>query len=128
MFELPLFLLKPSLIPDAGVGCFSLSAIARGERLGREPSAFRYLAQDEIPDAFLKFCILLESGRFLSPENFLRMGVFWYINHAKVPNVAFDGKRLTAVRGIRPGEELTLYYSDLLTHPKNKLWVRPSDV
>ena len=124
----PLFLLKPSRIPDAGVGCFSLSAIPRGARLGRETGAFRYLTQDEIPDAYLKFCILLDSGRFLSPDDFLRMGMFWYINHAKEPNVTFDGRRLTAAQDIMPGDEVTLYYSDLLTHPKNKLWVRPSDI
>ena len=28
----------------------------------------------------------------------------------------------------RCGEEDDLYYSDLITHPKNKLWVRSSDI
>jgi SET domain-containing protein len=56
------------------------------------------------------------------------MGVFWYVNHAKRPGLVFQKQRLSALRDIAAGEELTLYYSDLLTHPKNKLWVKPSDI
>ncbi len=123
------FLVQTSLIPKAGVGCFSVSHIAKGSELRpKRKENFRRLTLEEIPDEFLKFCILLSSGHFLSPEDFLRMGVFWYINHAREPNVEFTCGRLRARHNIKPGDELTLYYSDLLTHPKNLTWVRPEHV
>jgi hypothetical protein len=123
------FILKPSLIPTAGVGCFASRHIAAGAQLspGFEEN-FRKLTEDEIPDEYLKYCVLLKSGLFLSPHNFLRMGVFWYINHAKYPNVLFENGKLYARTDIEAQEELTLYYSDLLTHPKNKLWINASHI
>jgi len=128
-FQTYRFILKPSLIPSAGVGCFATRPIPRAAQLspGFEEN-FRRLAMEEIPDEYLKFCVLLTSGVYLSPENFLRMGVFWYINHAKRPNLLFEHHKLYARRDIACGEELTLYYSDLLTHPKNKLWVNASHI
>ena len=123
------FILKPSLIPTAGVGCFATMAVPHGSQLspGCEEK-FRRLSLDEVPDEYLKYCVLLTSGLFLSPENFLRMGVFWYVNHAKQPNAVFESNRMYARTAISAGEELTLYYSDLLTHPKNLLWVKPTDI
>lgn len=123
------FILRPSRIPGAGVGCFACSAMQKGAQLspGYE-ERFRHLRLEEIPEEYLKYCVLLDSGLFLSPQNFLRMGIFWYVNHAKAPNLVFERHRLYAAREIAPGEELTLYYSDLLTHPKNKEWVKPWDI
>lgn len=123
------FLLKPSLIPQAGVGCFCVTDVPEGSQLspGYE-ECFRRLRHDDVPDEYLKYCVLLENGLYLSPQNFLRMGVFWYVNHAKCPNLVFENQKLYARRKLAAGEELTLYYSDLLTHPKNKLWVRPDDI
>ncbi len=53
------------------------------------------------------------------------MSLFWYINHDKNPNVIANAWKLFATRTINPGEEVTLYYPDLLTHPKNQEWVVP---
>ncbi len=123
------FLLKPSGIDGAGVGCFSTTPIAAEAQLSPGyVENFRTLGTEDIPDEYLKFCVLLRSGLFLSPQNFLRMGVFWYINHAKEPNVVFEKHKLYTKRTVAVGEELTLYYSDLLTHPKNLLWVKDSDI
>ena len=123
------FLLKPSLINGAGVGCFNTTIIPAGMQLSPGyVENFRTLTIRDIPDEYLKFCVLSRSGLFLSPQNFLRMGVFWYINHGKEPNLSFEQHRLYTRRPIMPGEELTLYYSDLLTHPKNLLWVKDSDI
>ncbi len=47
------------------------------------------------------------------------------MNHDREPNVAIDEWRLTTARDIEPGEELVIYYPDLLTHPCNKEWVVP---
>lgn len=122
-----LFILRPSLIKDAGVGCFATTEIPEGTRLinPEEAGTNRKLTQPEIPDSHLKYCPLLESGLFLSPANFAAMSVFWYINHDREANITTDKWRLHAARDIEPEEELTLYYPDLLTHPKNHEWVIP---
>ena len=88
----------------------------------------RTLAEDDIPDVYLKYCPRLESGLYLAPAKFTMMSVFWYINHAKEPNTAMQGNAIYAARDLEPGEEVTMYYPDLLTHPKNLLWVRPEHI
>ncbi|HSX16068.1 MAG TPA: SET domain-containing protein [Candidatus Saccharimonadales bacterium] len=121
-----LFSLKPSARDLTGVGCFAVGAIRAGTRLHIPgDTGTRRLSLEEVPDTHLKYCPLLESGDFLAPANFALMSVFWYINHDRDPNVIADGWRLFAKQDMPPGEELTLYYPDLLTHPKNKLWVIP---
>lgn len=119
-------MLKPSERDIKGVGCFAIDSLGYGTRLqlaDAQPS--RKLRIEEIPDSHLKYCPLLKSGNFLAPANFAAMSVFWYINHDRDPNVYSDRWRLVAGRDIEAGEELTLYYPDLLTHPKNTEWVVP---
>lgn len=122
-----LYMLKPSLIEGAGVGCFAVSPIPKGTRLIRPKAAGenRRLAEEDIPDSHLKYCPLLESGLYLAPADFAAMSVFWYINHAREPNVDTESWHLYAGDDIEPGEEITIYYPDLLTHPKNHAWVDP---
>ena len=121
------FILKPSTRDTTGVGCFAVHDIAAETRLhipgANEPN--RHLSIEEIPDAYLKYCPLLESGKFLAPASFSAMSVFWFMNHDREPNVKAQGWHLVAAKDIAAGEELVLYYPDLLTHPKNKLWVVP---
>ncbi|MFZ1301845.1 MAG: SET domain-containing protein [Candidatus Microsaccharimonas sp.] len=123
-----LFILKPSERDTTGVGCFALRMVEAGTRLyiPGDKSVNRRLSADEIPEGFLKYCPLLETGEFLAPENFASMSMFWYINHDRQPNIVADKWKLFAARDIQPGEEITLYYPDLLTHPMNKLWVDPA--
>ncbi len=120
-------ILKPSERDLTGVGCFAVTTIEAGTRLQIQDSinTNRQLSIDEIPDSHLKYCPLLENGEFMAPENFAVMSIFWYINHDRNPNVVANRWRLFTARTIEPGEELTLYYPDLLTHPKNKAWVVP---
>lgn len=135
------FLLKPSLIPTAGVGCFSLSKIPAGHTLSDTGAArakltphncwdqFRKMTIDEIPDEFLKYCVLLDDRvTFMAPLSFHHMGVFWYTNHQRDPNTAFHDRTMFAIKPIEPGDEISLYYSDLTTHPKNLEWVSMSDI
>ena len=126
----PEYILKPSLIFNAGVGCFALAYVPAGERLVGDvvPFSTKQLLESEIPDSYLKYCVFLENGLYLAPSNFLAMSVFWYVNHSKTPNVEFMGNKLFAKHDINPGDELTLYYPDLLTHPKNATWVLPEHI
>ena len=121
------FMLKPSTRDTTGVGCFAIQAISAETRLyiPNGSGANRQLNQNEIPDSHLKYCPLLESAKFLVPPNFATMSLFWYINHDREPNVVADKWHLSTNRDIEAGEELTLYYPDILTHPKNKEWVIP---
>ncbi len=121
------FVLRVSQLDTTGVGCFALDPLQEGMRLHlpHDTSTNRILAIDEIPDTHLKYCPRLESGYFLAPANFAMMSIFWYINHDKNPNIVTEKWRLFTARDIEPGEELTMYYPDLLTHPKNKAWVIP---
>lgn len=125
-----LFILKPSDIRDAGVGCFAVSTVTSHTRLNGQAAGgnVRMLHEQDIPDPYLKYCMLLASGKYMAPTNFAAMSVFWYINHARQPNITIVGGKLHTARKIDPGEELTLYYPDLLTHPKNKHWVRPEHI
>lgn len=145
VFVEDLFTLKSSLIPTAGIGCFSESFISKGSNLRSVNNCFyiaagHYFSQvssggfpirheNDIPDCFLKYCFLKEEQLYWCPKDFFFMGKFWYINHSKNPNTAMnEDMRLVAARDIQAGEELTTYYNDLLTHPKNKLWVTESDI
>ncbi len=121
------FILKPSTIPTAGVGAFSCSFITKGQVINTTDNSksFLQLEEKQIDDNYLKYCVLLTNGKYLSPLDFLKMGVFWYINHSESPNLEFKDNKLWSLEDIQPGDELTLYYSDLLTHPKNKLWYKP---
>lgn len=119
------FMLRPSTVQEAGVGCFAVTNIEEGERLQVDGpvESNQHLPIDAIADTHLKYCPLLESGLYLAPANFATMSVFWYINHARNPNIFADKWRLYASENISAGEELFLYYPDLLTHPKNVEWV-----
>lgn len=121
-----LYILKPSLIESAGVGCFATTDLEFGTRIHTgEQTQNRRLPLEDIPDTHLKYCPLLESGLFLAPANFATMSVMWYINHSREPNIEQKRWHLYAARDIAAGEEIYLYYPDLLTHPKNTSWVNP---
>lgn len=120
-------MLQPSMITEAGIGCFAVHPIAAGTRvIAPNPTGpNRHLELDEIPLSHLKYCPLMESGKYLAPADFNHMSPFWYINHDRDPNIRTEAWRLFAARDIAAGEELTLYYPDLLTHPMNASWVVP---
>lgn len=48
-----------------------------------------------------------EGGVGIDGKNVLR-----YVNHSRRPNAVFRGEDLFALRGIRPGEEITFDYGD----------------
>jgi hypothetical protein len=123
------FTLRPSLISGAGIGCFLESPIVSGDWLFPEhKEQFRLLESVEIPEPYLKYCMLRPDGRYTCPESFLRMSVCWYINHSRTPNCQFVKGKLCAIVDITSDTEVTLYYRDLLSHPKNRQWCTPHDI
>jgi SET domain-containing protein len=117
-------ILKPSKIPNAGVGVFTILPIHNGELLIHQATKEEFIdiKQSEVDDNLLKYCIHLGQDNFKAPKDFLKMGILWYLNHNNNPNLAFINGRLHAIRNIKAQEELTIYYPDLESHPKNLIW------
>jgi hypothetical protein len=119
------FILRQSNIPNAGIGVFTLGDIEPSQQLVLgQLSIFKKKSLSEIDDCFLKFCPMLEDEIFLCPESFHTMNVFWYINHSDTPNLVWTEGRLFSKRKVHSGEELTIFYHDLETHPKNIIWYK----
>ena len=121
-------ILKPSLFEGAGVGCFAVNTIPAGVPVSLHSDKLQLLSRETIGEAYLKFCIFQGEDRYLSPSNFASMHMLWYVNHAKIPNLELRDRKLWTRTAINAGEELTLYYPDLLTHPINATWVRPEHI
>src|SRR5580700_3449828 len=83
------FILKPSTIPNGGVGVFAVHDIDEGVRLKFHPDQFEFqrLKREAIPEDFLKYCIAEEDDWYRCPLYFNRMEIGWYINHSYTPNV-----------------------------------------
>ena len=89
--------------PIQGRGVFAAGPLKRG----------RYIASAEGPrtEADGRYVLWILEGegsyRGMKLENQLR-----YLNHSSKPNADFWGADLYAIRSIKPGEEITLYYGD----------------
>jgi len=117
-------MLGVSKISKAGIGVFALEPIEANQKIILKNIAcvFKQKKISDIPDEYLKYCPLTESGAFLCPENFHHMNIFWYLNHSNTPNLQWTKNGTFTNRKIKKGEELTVFYTDLETHPKNKIW------
>ncbi len=115
------FRLKPSAIPDAGVGVFATADIPRGAYL-RELFAddeVRTLTWEEFAALDLPgelkehFPVRYDDACYL-PRDFNRLSIGWYLNHSPEPNLAHDARHdYYAVRDIAAGEELLIDYDQL---------------
>ncbi len=114
------FRLKPSTIPDAGVGVFATAPIASGAVLAElfadddiqtlTPAAFRAL---ELPQEFHSLTIC-DLRKYHMPKHWNQVSVGWYLNHSDKPNlVRDDGYIYRAARDIAAGEELFIDYNAL---------------
>jgi len=110
---MPKFLLKPS--KRHGVGVFTTRRVERGARLALfRKDDWRFIRNPR--GAELERCrrFGVEDGDgFHCPRHWNRMSIGWYLNHSKRPNVRMSGQTATALRVIRPGEELTVDYGTL---------------
>jgi hypothetical protein len=109
-----MLILKPSLIPSAGVGVFTTADIARGADPGLFPEK-DWIAIDDwsfVDRKYIEpFCSRSGSdpdGPYYAPANLHRMCIGWYLNHSAQPNI--DAATWRAARDIRAGEELSIDY------------------
>lgn len=111
--------LKPSTIPGAGIGVFSLVDIPRDTlifEVKREDDYFFKMSEIEdlplrIQDYILGMTDGTEEGFYLDVPAF-KIYTAYYVNHSYEPNVFWDRRtdELFSIRDIKEGEELTTYY------------------
>lgn len=111
--------LKPSTIPGAGVGVFSLVDIPKDTLIfdvNRDDDYFfKYSEIEHLPpsvkDYILGMTDGVEEGFFLDVPAF-KIYTAYYVNHSYKPNVFWDRRtdEIFSIRDIKMGEELTTYY------------------
>lgn len=108
-----------------GVGVVAIREIPKGARIFRgESERVVWVSREAVRRLPRAIRALYEDfgmvdGRWLGvPPNLNRLSVGWYVNHAKMPNVAAgDDGRFRALRRIRVGEELTADYRTFVDEP-----------
>ncbi len=110
------FILKPT---EHGIGVFATNDIPKDTYLrlfGTETeetdmSVLRDLK--DVPELFRSYCVYQAGGKLVSPQDFGRIEIGFYLNHSKNPNVyhseIYD---CYAKRDIKASEELTIDYND----------------
>jgi uncharacterized protein len=110
------FILKPSTIPNAGVGVFALHDIDKDTYMELFLPDFQeeILAPKNVPEELRGYCLDLPDGKLLCPKLFNRLDIGNYINHSKEANLRYEkGKGYSASRDIKKGEELFANYNEL---------------
>lgn len=106
------FMLRPCAY---GVGVFAVHAIAKGAHLrlcsdDREEIS-RKVPRDSVAEPFLKYCLDQGDGTVIRPDDFGRMHLVWFLNHAETPNAAHRNYVYYALRDIEAGEEILIDYA-----------------
>lgn len=87
--------------PIHGTGCFAVTGIPSGDRIG----TFTGIPVEEDGDHVLW---ATEDGVTWTGRE--GTGVLRYLNHSATPNAEFVGFELYAVADVAPGEEITIDY------------------
>ena len=116
------FILKPSKIPNAGVGVFSLRDIQPGIHLALKPQGQSVgvdVQEEVIPKELLGYCVAKENGVWRCPPDFSHMHIVWYLNHSEKPNAEKRSDGYYSTKVIKTGEEITIDYNSL-DEPEDK--------
>jgi hypothetical protein len=114
--------LKPSTIPGAGVGVFSLVDIPKDTLIFNverdDDYFFKYSEIEDLPPSIQNYILGMtdgvRDGFFLDVPAF-KIYTAYYVNHSYEPNVFWDRRtdELFSIRDIEMGEELTTYYKPI---------------
>lgn len=113
-----MFLLKPSLIPDAGIGVFTSQPLKKNDFADIfDPLDGKFVEKpqpEQEVEMLNHFGIETETGWHI-PLDYRRISVGWYLNHSDTPNLIAndDHTAYYANREILANEELTIDYSTL---------------
>lgn len=114
--------LKPSTIPGAGVGVFSLVDIPKDTLIFNverdDDHFFKYSEIEDLPPSVKNYILGMTDG--IGDGFFLDVPAFkiytaYYVNHSFEPNIFWDRRtdELFSIRDIEMGEELTTYYKPI---------------
>lgn len=111
--------LKPSTIPGAGVGVFSLIDIPKDTLIfdvkRDDDYFFKYSEIENLPPSIKEYITEItdgvKEGFFLDVPAF-KIYTAYYVNHSREPNIFWDRRtdELFSIIDIKIGEELTTYY------------------
>lgn len=109
------FLLKPSTIPNSGVGVFAAHDISNGTKLALFDYEYksRVMKEEDLKEPFIHYCVAQEDGTWRCPRAFNRMEAGWYLNHSTEPNAINKSDAYYATRDIKSGEEILIDYNNL---------------
>lgn len=115
------FRLKPSTIPDAGVGVFATTDIPRGTLLKElfapddvTRRTWAEFAALDVPAEVKENFVTRYEEECFTPRDFNRISVGWFLNDSEEPNLAHDANYdYFTLRDVRAGEELLIRYDDL---------------
>mgnify|MGYP003387583537 CR=1 FL=1 len=109
------FVLKPSALPNAGVGIFATHDIKVGTKLAinKEGGESRVMEAKDIPEDLKHFGIALPNGKRKVPKEFNHLWIVWYLNHSDTPNIELrlPENNYYAIEDIHRGEELLTNYN-----------------
>jgi DNA-binding CsgD family transcriptional regulator len=114
--------LQPSQIH--GVGVFAIMPIRKGSQLFQNDEEIVWVDEEDVaklPRDLKKLYddfAIIKDGWYGCPSNFNQLTTRWYLNNLDSPNVAVDDKyKMTALRDIEVGEELTIDSSKFRQQP-----------
>ncbi len=110
------FILKPSTIPNAGVGVFVLHDIAKSTYMELFLPDFQEEICDpnDVPKELQIYCLPQKDGKLLCPKLFNRLDIGNYLNHSDKPNLVYKkGTGYFASCDIKAGEELFADYREI---------------
>ena len=116
------FILKPSTIPNGGIGVFATHNIPKNTKItALFPDGFLVTKRNrnEIPDIFIDYCIARDNDLYDCPRRFNQMEIGWYLNHSDSANLRFDSEAHYTTRDVNAGEEMFINYNDL-NEPEDK--------
>lgn len=107
------FVVGVSTVPGSGVGLFATHNIAKGAKCSFFEDEGRFYTLEEANRTprlkmFLQFYGVWKENGWWCSSSHSTMGVGWYMNHSKNPNVGYaeKGWQWIALRDIKAGEEI----------------------
>ncbi len=110
------FILKPSTIPNSGVGVFAVHDIAKDTYMELFLKDFEEETanKEDVPVELRGYCVNLPENKILCPKFFNRMDIGNYLNHSESANERYEkGKGYFSARDIQKGEEILANYREL---------------
>lgn len=111
------FMLKPSTLPDSGIGVFVLHDVAKDTYLELILDDFEEELCDpvDVPLELQGYCLDQPDGKLRCPVHFNRLDIGNYLNHSVAKqNIRYvESEGYYATRDLAKGEELFANYNNL---------------